>query len=86
MWELGEKLKLKLQISKSWIVDVMTSVKRRGGKLCLYGKSIKRGMMMRTGGIYWSCKEEYEKNLHIKKQRWQQNKSEEINHFTNRKM
>jgi hypothetical protein len=34
MWELGEKLKLKLQISKSWVVDVMTSVKRRRGKLC----------------------------------------------------
>jgi len=34
VWELGEKLKLKLQISKSWIIDVMTSVKKRRGKLC----------------------------------------------------
>jgi len=31
VWELGEKLKLNLQISKSWIVDVVTSVKKEEG-------------------------------------------------------
>jgi hypothetical protein len=49
VWELGEKLKLKLQISKSWIIDVMTNIKKRRGKLSWHGKGIKRGMMMRAG-------------------------------------
>jgi hypothetical protein len=35
---------------------------------------------------YWSCKQEYEKSLQVKKQGWQENKSEQINYLTNRKM
>ena len=37
-------------------------------------------------GRYWSCKQEYEKILRIKKQGWQENKSEQVIYLTNRKM
>jgi hypothetical protein len=49
LWELGDKLKVKLQILGCWIIDVITNVKKRRGRLGWPRKSIKRGLLKRPG-------------------------------------
>ena len=52
----------------------------------LMGEEYKEKDDDKNRGRYWSCKQEYEKTLRIKKQGWQENISEQVIYLTNRKM